>query len=174
MKQALQQNSSVRIIITGCFIIWPVVRRTQEVLVLNVNELLGRPNCLHISHLYAYIYGHTLSPHKMLHHTRPYCIPWCWNSKFIHHISQNTLQSHQLKYHHKPACLTKGIYLVWHIGECMVSIININDDIKEPTQGYQDCYSHSNIDVQWVCLVRESLYIRVIIWINTIVNRICY
>ena len=32
------------------------------------------------------------------------------------------------------------IYLSCHVGECMVSIININnDDIKEPTCGYQNC-----------------------------------
>ena len=28
---------------------------------------------------------------------------------------------------------------VWYIGECMVSIININHGIKEPTLTYQNC-----------------------------------
>ena len=29
--------------------------------------------------------------------------------------------------------------LVWYTGECMVSVINSNEGIKEPTHGYQDC-----------------------------------
>ena len=29
--------------------------------------------------------------------------------------------------------------LVWYIGECTVSIININNGIKDPTCGYQNC-----------------------------------
>ena len=32
-----------------------------------------------------------------------------------------------------------GTILVWYIGECMVSLININSGIKEPTHGYQIC-----------------------------------
>ena len=32
-----------------------------------------------------------------------------------------------------------GAILVWYIGECMVSLININSGIKEPTYGYQIC-----------------------------------
>ena len=32
-----------------------------------------------------------------------------------------------------------NVSLVQYIGECMVSIINTNNDNKEPTHGYQNC-----------------------------------
>ena len=51
----------------------------------------------------------------------------------------------------------------------MVSSININNGIKEPTRGYQNC----NISlIDGYVKVRESLYTRVIIWVITILNHI--
>ena len=59
-----------------------------------------------------------------------------------------------------------------YIGECMVSIFNINNGIKEPTRGYQNCnISHILIFCGYV-MVRESLCTRVIIWVNTMLNHI--
>ena len=58
---------------------------------------------------------------------------------------------------------------VWYIGEFMVSSININNGIKEPTRGYQNC----NISlIDGYVKVRESLYTRVINWVITILNHI--
>ena len=45
-----------------------------------------------------------------------------------------------------------------YIGECMVSIININYDVKEPTCGYQNCYITRIVIFGGYCKVRESLY----------------
>ena len=49
--------------------------------------------------------------------------------------------------------------LTWHIGECLVSIVNINNNIKKPTRGYQMC----NTNQMLICgggdlKVGESLY----------------
>jgi hypothetical protein len=38
--------------------------------------MLGRPDCFDVSHVYAEIYGYTLSPHKMLHSTP---VPKTWS-----------------------------------------------------------------------------------------------
>jgi hypothetical protein len=45
-----------------------------------------------------------------------------------------------------------------YIGECMESIININNDAKEPTCGYQNCYLSRIVIFGGYVKVRESLY----------------
>ena len=53
----------------------------------------------------------------------------------------------------------------------MVSITNIYYGIEEPTRGYQNCNtSQTFIFERKYVKVRESLYICVIIWVNTILN----
>ena len=56
------------------------------------------------------------------------------------------------------------------LGECMVSINNIYNVIKEPTHEYQN-YNYGQILIfgEYV-KVRKSLYIRVTIWVNTILK----
>ena len=49
----------------------------------------------------------------------------------------------------------------------MVSITSINNGIKEPTRGYQNYNSNQILIFDGYVKVRESLYIRVIIWVNT-------
>ena len=41
--------------------------------------------------------------------------------------------------------------LVWYTGECMVSVINSNEGIKEPTHGYEDCNTTHNSGIWCVC-----------------------
>ena len=60
--------------------------------------------------------------------------------------------------------------LVWCICENVVSIININNDIKEPPRSIK-----TEIPVKYGCLVgfvklRESLYTRVLMGVETILN----
>ena len=62
--------------------------------------------------------------------------------------------------------------LVWYIGECMVSTMNINNDVIEPTHMHQKLQYESDIDIWWVCPVRDSLYTMVIIWVDTSLNHI--
>ena len=54
----------------------------------------------------------------------------------------------------------------------MVSIININNGIKEPTSGYQNYITTQILIFGGHVKVRESLFIRVIIWVYTISNHI--
>ena len=54
----------------------------------------------------------------------------------------------------------------------MVSVININNRIKEPTHGYQKCNTSQKLILRGILRVRESLNTRVIIWINSILNHI--
>ena len=60
--------------------------------------------------------------------------------------------------------------LVWYIGECTVSMINISNGIKDPTYGYKKCTTSQ----YWYLVgkVREPLYTQVIIWVNTILDHI--
>ena len=58
------------------------------------------------------------------------------------------------------------------MGECMVSIINNNNGIKEPTHGYHNCNTNQILILDGYVKVRESLDIRVIIWVDTILNHI--
>ena len=51
-----------------------------------------------------------------------------------------------------------GPMLDRYIGECMVSIININDDAREPTCGCQNCYISRIVIFGGYVKVRESLY----------------
>ena len=57
-------------------------------------------------------------------------------------------------------------------GECMISINNINNGVKEPTCLYQNCHTNQILIVSGYVKVRESLYTRVIIGVNTILNHI--
>ena len=57
-----------------------------------------------------------------------------------------------------------------YIGECVVSIININDGIKEPTHGYQNCNISQILIFDGYVKMRESLYTQVIICVNTILK----
>ena len=59
-----------------------------------------------------------------------------------------------------------------YIGECMVSIIKINNGIVEPTYGHQNCYTSQILIFGGYLKVRESLHTRVTIWVNTISNHI--
>ena len=54
----------------------------------------------------------------------------------------------------------------------MASLININNGIKEPTCGYQNCKSCQILIFGGYIKVRESLYTLIIIWFNTFVNHI--
>ena len=54
----------------------------------------------------------------------------------------------------------------------MVSMINTNNGIPEPTLGYQNCNTSQILIFDAYVNVRESLYTRVIIWVNTILNHI--
>ena len=54
----------------------------------------------------------------------------------------------------------------------MVSIININNGIKEPTCWYKNCTASQIMKYGGYVKARESLYIQVIIWVNTILNHI--
>ena len=48
--------------------------------------------------------------------------------------------------------------LVWFIGKCMESLINIDNGIKEPTHGYQNCNISQILIFGGYVKVRESLY----------------
>ena len=59
--------------------------------------------------------------------------------------------------------------LVWYIGECMLSITNVNNDIKEPTCGFQNCTTNPLLIVGEYAKVRQSLY-NILNHIDTRVN----
>ena len=54
----------------------------------------------------------------------------------------------------------------------MVSIINFNHGIKEPTHGYQNSNTSQILIFGEYVKVRESLYTQVIIWVDNIMNHI--
>ena len=58
------------------------------------------------------------------------------------------------------------------IGECMVSIINIKNGIKELTRRYQNCNTSQILLFGGYVKVRESLYTRASIWVTTILSHI--
>ena len=62
--------------------------------------------------------------------------------------------------------------LIWYIGDCMVSITNINNGIKEPICGHQNCNTGWLIIFSEYVKRREFLYARVIIGVNTILDHI--
>jgi hypothetical protein len=62
--------------------------------------------------------------------------------------------------------------LDWYKGECMVLIININKVIKEPPHGYQNCNTSQILIFGGYVKVKKSLYTRVVIWVNIILNHI--
>ena len=49
---------------------------------------------------------------------------------------------------------------------------NINIGVKEPIHGYQNCNTTKILIFGGYVKVRESLYIRVTIWVNTILHHI--
>ena len=53
-----------------------------------------------------------------------------------------------------------------------VSIINISNDIKEPTHGYQNCHTTQILIFGGYVKVRESLHTRISVWVNTILYHI--
>jgi len=54
-----------------------------------------------------------------------------------------------------------------------VSIININNDVKELTSRYQNCDINDILILGGYVKVRESLYVRVVVfWVQTILNYI--
>ena len=59
-----------------------------------------------------------------------------------------------------------------YIGESMVLIINMNNSIKEPIRGYQNCNLNQILMFGEYVKMRESLYTRDIVWVNTILNHI--
>lgn len=62
--------------------------------------------------------------------------------------------------------------LVWYIGECKVSIINMNNGIKGPTCGYHNCNStQKSIHGRYV-KVKESFHTLVIICFDTILDHV--
>lgn len=48
--------------------------------------------------------------------------------------------------------------LVWFIGKCMVSTININYGIKKPSPGYQKCNTSQELIFGGYVEVSESMY----------------
>ena len=54
--------------------------------------------------------------------------------------------------------------LAWYVGEFIVSSININTCVKEPTRGYQHCNT-TQIFGRYI-KVRESIYTQVIVIIR--------
>ena len=59
-----------------------------------------------------------------------------------------------------------------YIGECLVSIININNGIKKPTRKHQNCNTSQILIFGGYVKVGESLYTWVIIWVNTSLDQI--
>jgi hypothetical protein len=56
--------------------------------------------------------------------------------------------------------------LDWYRGECMVSIVSINNGMQELICGCQNCNTTNQISIlDRYVKVRESLYIRVILYI---------
>lgn len=62
--------------------------------------------------------------------------------------------------------------LDWDIGECMVSLININNGIKGITCGYQNFKTNPILLFGGYFEVRESLYTHIILWVHSILNHI--
>ena len=59
-----------------------------------------------------------------------------------------------------------------YIGDCMALTININNGIKEPTNGYQFLWYRSNIGIWWVCEGERILIYMSCLWVNIILNHI--
>ena len=58
------------------------------------------------------------------------------------------------------------------IGESIVSLININNGIKEFTFGCQICNNILMLIFNGYFKVRESLYTQVVIWVDLILNHV--
>ena len=56
------------------------------------------------------------------------------------------------------------------IDECIVSIINVNKGMKEPTNGYQYYSTNQKLTFGEVLKVNEFLYTCASIWVKTILN----
>ena len=58
--------------------------------------------------------------------------------------------------------------MVWYVGECIVSVININNGIKEPTRGYKNYETNHILIFGGHVEVSEFLHTQVINWVNAI------
>ena len=72
-------------------------------------------------------------------------------------------------------CPIERGYQIRHVsilGECMMSVIKINNNITDPTceSRYQYCNVEENSVFDGCVKARESLYTQVIIWVNTSLN----
>ena len=59
-----------------------------------------------------------------------------------------------------------------YIVECMVSMININNGIKEHIRGYRNCNPNQILIYGGYVKMREPLYTRDLVWVYTILNHI--
>ena len=59
-----------------------------------------------------------------------------------------------------------------YIGECSGTDISINSGIEEPNHEYQNGDTSQILIFGEYVTVRESLYTRVVFWLNTILNHI--
>lgn len=68
--------------------------------------------------------------------------------------------------YHKQCPTTSGCKsnVVWYIGECMVSLININYGIKEPTHGYHNCNPNRIFIFGEYFKVRKSWKPKLLFW----------
>lgn len=62
---------------------------------------------------------------------------------------------------------------VWYMSDCMVSIININNGIREPTCGDQNYNTSQKLIFGGYGEVRVSLHTQFIIWVNIILKPYC-
>lgn len=69
-------------------------------------------------------------------------------------------------------CIENKPMLGRYISECMVSVININNEIKEPTHGYKNCDTSQTLTFGGNVKARKSFYTQVNIWVRTIPNHI--
>lgn len=60
----------MKFLITSCSVVWPIVGRSQKILILNIYETLSRTYCIDVCHLNAGVYGYTFPPHEFLHHEK--------------------------------------------------------------------------------------------------------
>ena len=60
----------------------------------------------------------------------------------------------------------------YDIGDCMISIINLKNDIKETTCGHQNCHTSQILIFGGYVKAREPLFTQIIIRVNAILNHI--
>lgn len=69
-------------------------------------------------------------------------------------------------------CIENEPMLHWYIGQRIVSAIIINNEIKAPTHGYQNCDTSQRLIFGGHVKLRKSFCTRVNIWVSTILNHI--